>query len=106
MLQTRHAGRRRARGPLFHARRPAGRSRDDGRAAPGEERRGAYVLERLELELNGLSPVPAYFARPLAFDPPYPTALYCHSHGGRYESGKEEFVAGQAYLRSRPTPRN
>lgn len=68
----------------------------------GEEEGGTYVLERLFLELNGLTPVPAYFARPLGFDPPYPTVLYCHSHGGRYESGKEEFVAGQDYLRSPP----
>jgi dienelactone hydrolase len=68
----------------------------------GEEDRGAYVLEGLVLDLNGLSPVPAYFARPLAFDPPYPTVLYCHSHGGRYESGKEEFVAGQVYLSDPP----
>jgi dienelactone hydrolase len=68
----------------------------------GEEDRGAYILERLILELNGLCPAPAYFARPLAFDPPYPTVLYCHSHGGRYESGKEEFIAGQAYLSDPP----
>jgi dienelactone hydrolase len=68
----------------------------------GEEDRGSYILERLVLETGGPSPVPAYFARPAGFEPPYPAALFCHSHGGFYESGKEEFVAGQRYLADPP----
>jgi dienelactone hydrolase len=63
-----------------------------------EEDRGSYVLETLLLDLNGLEPVPAYFARPKTAPAPYSTVLYSHSHGGFYKSGKEEFVKGQEYI--------
>jgi dienelactone hydrolase len=68
----------------------------------GEEDRGSYVLERLVLDLNGLEPVPALFSRPKAGSAPYPTVLYSHSHGGHYETGKEEYVAGQEYIAPQP----
>jgi dienelactone hydrolase len=83
-----------------------------------------YVLERLALDLNGIELVPAYFARPRpqspaldkgrdAQSPPLnkggargvagetarlPTVLYNHSHGGEYEIGKEELLAGRHYM--------
>lgn len=67
------------------------------------EDRGAYVLEKLLLELNGREPVPAYFARPAkAGKKPFPTVLYNHSHGGGYDIGKEEFIAPRSYLQTPP----
>jgi dienelactone hydrolase len=64
----------------------------------GEEDRGAYILERLVLDLNGVELVPAYFTRPKAGRAPWPTVLFSHSHGGHYETGKDEFIGGQEYL--------
>lgn len=60
-----------------------------------EEERDGYRLQTLVLDLNGIEPVPAYFARPLAGTGPFPTVLYNHAHGGEYHIGKEEFVAGR-----------
>lgn len=69
----------------------------------GETRTAKYILETLVLDLNGLEAVPAYFARPLdAGGTPRPTVLYNHSHGGRYDIGKEELVAGREYLHTPP----
>lgn len=61
-----------------------------------------YILEHLLLDLGGSVPVPAYFIRPNHIKPPYPTALYCHSHGGFYEAGKKELIEGRRYLCSPP----
>ena len=58
-----------------------------------EERRDAYVLEKLVLGLNGIEPVPAYFTRPLDAAGPVPAVLYNHAHGGEYHIGKEELIA-------------
>jgi len=65
-----------------------------------EIRTAFYVLERLVLDLNGIEPVPAYFARPLGAAPGErrPTVLYNHSHGGEYEIGKDELLAGRRYM--------
>jgi hypothetical protein len=68
----------------------------------GEEDRDGYILETLELDLNGIEPVPALFARPKNHPGPYPTVLFNHSHGGGYDVGKKELVDGRAYLA--PTP--
>ncbi|HEY8668588.1 MAG TPA: dienelactone hydrolase family protein [Tepidisphaeraceae bacterium] len=67
-----------------------------------EERRGHYVLETLSLDLNGFEPVPAYFTRPVNAKGKAPVVLYNHAHGGAYEIGKEEFIAGRASLQSPP----
>lgn len=68
--------------------------------------RPGYVLEVLELELNGIERVPAYFTRPkdgaggsLAIAP-RPVVLFCHSHGGRYTAGKEELLTPAPYMAS------
>ena len=66
------------------------------------EERDGYYLETLRLDLNGLEPVPAYFARPLEADGPVPTVLFNHSHGGDYAGGKEEMVQGKPYLQNPP----
>jgi hypothetical protein len=63
-----------------------------------EQDRGAFVLETLVLDLNGQEPVPAYFSRPKKSAPPWPVVLYNHSHGHRYDIGKEEFLSGREYL--------
>jgi hypothetical protein len=68
-----------------------------------ERRTPHYILEKLVLDLNGIEPVPAYLARPLdASAEPRPTVLYSHSHGGRYDIGKDELLRGREYLHSPP----
>lgn len=64
----------------------------------GADDRGAFVLEHLVLDLNGLEPVPAYFVRPLRGAPPFPAILFNHSHG----EGKDEFLHGAPYLHPVP----
>ncbi|MBC7924274.1 MAG: acetylxylan esterase [Bryobacteraceae bacterium] len=64
--------------------------------------RKAYMLEKLELDLNGLEPVPAYFVRPHNASGRLPAMLFHHSHGGGYKIGKDEFVDGRSYLHTPP----
>ncbi len=66
------------------------------------ETRDGYELETLLLDLNGLEPVPAYFVKPRQAGGPLPCILYNHAHGGRYEIGKEELLAGRSALQSPP----
>lgn len=54
-------------------------------------------LERLELDLNGIEPVPALFLHP-GTPGPWPVVLYNHSHGGRYHVGKDELLVGAPYV--------
>jgi dienelactone hydrolase len=69
----------------------------------GEQERDGYILERWELDLNGLEMVPAYVARPRgAADQRRPAVLFNHSHGGGYTIGKTEFVEGRSYLQPAP----
>ncbi|MHB0857574.1 MAG: alpha/beta hydrolase family protein [Anaerolineae bacterium] len=69
-----------------------------------EEREG-YILETLVLDLNGIEPVPAYFARPMGVVRQAPTILYNHAHGGQYQVGKLEFVDGCRALQAPPYAR-
>jgi hypothetical protein len=62
------------------------------------EKRDGYTLEHLELDLNGLEPVPAYLLLPDRRPPRAPGLLYIHAHGGTYELGKEELVLGRKVL--------
>ena len=71
----------------------------------GREERDGYVLETLVLDMNGIEQVPAYLALPVEVPGPLPTVLYNHAHGGRYDIGKEEFVAGRGALQSPPYAR-
>jgi hypothetical protein len=66
------------------------------------EDRGAYTLEKLVLDLNGIEPAPAYFARPKGKTGRLPTVLFNHSHGGGYKIGKTEFIEGREYLSNPP----
>ena len=66
-----------------------------------EERRG-YILEKLLLDLNGLEAVPAYFVRPRGAAGRLPAVLFNHSHGGRYELGKDELLTSGYALQQPP----
>jgi len=57
-----------------------------------------YRLEKLRLDLNGIEPVPAWLMVPDGLTGPAPAVVYSHSHGGYYQTGKDEFIAGQSYL--------
>jgi dienelactone hydrolase len=67
-----------------------------------EEERDGYILETWRYDLNGLEPVPGYVARPKTLTGRAPGVVFCHSHGGGYKIGKQEFVDGRSYLQ--PTP--
>jgi dienelactone hydrolase len=88
-----------------------------------EEDRGGYVVEKLVMDLNGIEPVPALFARPKGcrgeafanrpadvaksdcecFAPTRrPTILYHHAHGGDYALGKRELIEGRPALQQPP----
>jgi hypothetical protein len=66
------------------------------------EERDHYVLEKLELELNGIEPVPAFLTLPKQRSGRVPGVLFNHSHGGGYEIGKNEFLEGREYLAQTP----
>src|SRR5690606_23790516 len=67
----------------------------------GVEERESYILEELLLDLNGIDPVPAYFVKPKGTARP-PVVLFNHSHGNRYELGKDELLVGNTYLADPP----
>jgi Abhydrolase family len=67
-----------------------------------QEERDGYVLETLELDLNGIETVPAFLARPRQAKGRLPAVVYNHSHGGGYAIGKKELVDGRSYLQSPP----
>jgi dienelactone hydrolase len=66
------------------------------------EERGGYVLERLELDLNGIERVPAYFVKPRRLQGKAPTILYHHAHGGDYKLGKDELLRGRSAIHNPP----
>lgn len=73
------------------------RNRDIAVQVLSEEDRGAYVLEKLLMDLNGEEPVPAYFVRTKQSERA-PVILYNHAHGGKYSIGKEELLSGRSAL--------
>jgi dienelactone hydrolase len=66
------------------------------------EDRDSYVLEKIELDLNGSDAVPAYFVCPRSLAGPAPGILYNHAHGGDYELGKSELIKGRPLLEDPP----
>lgn len=68
----------------------------------GETERDGYILETWRYDLNGIEPVPGYVARPKGLTGRAPGVVFCHSHGGGYTIGKQEFIEGRSYLQ--PTP--
>lgn len=61
-----------------------------------------YDLEVLLLDLNGMEPVPAYFAKPHNQTAPAPVVLYNHASGGDMVLGKDELLHGRPSLRRPP----
>ena len=57
-----------------------------------------YTLEHLELDANGIEPVPALLLLPDKRAAKAPGLVYIHAHGGTYELGKEELIRGRAVL--------
>ena len=78
------------------------RNRPVGGRKVSEEERDGYILERLELDLNGIEAVPAFFVRPKKLSGRVPAVLFNHSHGGGYKIGKLEFTEGREYLQPPP----
>lgn len=64
------------------------------------ERRKGYELQRLQLELNGIEPVPALLLIPEHITKPAPAMMYMHWHGGDYHVGKEELLQGNRGLKA------
>lgn len=62
------------------------------------EKHPRFTLEHLELDLNGVEPVPAYLLLPDRRAPSAPGLLYIHAHGGTYQLGKEELLLGRKVL--------
>jgi len=62
------------------------------------EKGDGYMLEHLELDLNGIEPVPALLLLPDKRQQRAPGLLYIHWHGGTYPTGKMELLKGQAVL--------
>jgi hypothetical protein len=65
----------------------------EARLVKTEEHPG-FTLEHLVLDLNGIEPAPALLLVPDKRQQPAPGLLYIHSHGGNYDLGKEELLAG------------
>src|ERR1700722_6628357 len=62
--------------------------------------RDGYLLEKWDLDLNGLEIVPACFARPASASGRLPAILYNHAHGGDYMMGKNELLDGRDGLQN------
>jgi hypothetical protein len=58
------------------------------------EEHDGYTLERLELDLNGIEPVPALMLVPHKRQTSAPGLLYIHWHGDMYDLGKEQLLRG------------
>jgi dienelactone hydrolase len=78
------------------------RSRPISMQKISEEERPGYFVEKLQLDLNGFEPVPAFFVKPKNATGRIPAILYNHAHGGEYSIGKEEFLKGRDALQSPP----
>jgi pimeloyl-ACP methyl ester carboxylesterase len=67
-----------------------------------EEEHDAYILEKLQLDLNGIETVPAYFIKPRYAKEKTPAILFNHSHGGFYHLGKDELIKSNVYMYKKP----
>jgi dienelactone hydrolase len=65
------------------------------------EPRDSYTLEKIELDLNGIEPVPAHVVLPRQLPAGrLPAVIFNHSHGGKYKLGKDELIDGNTYLQA------
>ncbi len=69
--------------------------------ALGRSTAGSAIVERWRLHLNAEQPVPALLLRPRT-GAPRGVVLYCHAHGNRFETGKDELLVGRPALQSPP----
>jgi dienelactone hydrolase len=65
------------------------------------EERAYAVIERWRLHLNAEQAVPALLLRPRDAAA-RGVVLYCHAHGNRFDSGKDEVLVGRPALQSPP----
>jgi dienelactone hydrolase len=65
------------------------------------EERGHAVVERWRLHLNTEQDVPALLLRPREAAP-HGVVLYCHAHGHRFDTGKDELLVRRPALQSPP----
>jgi cephalosporin-C deacetylase-like acetyl esterase len=68
--------------------------------AQKREQHAGYTLEHLELELNGIQPVPALMLIPDNIKTPAPGMIYIHWHGGDYNVGKMELLQGTRAMKA------
>jgi dienelactone hydrolase len=54
------------------------------------EDKGDYTVEKFQFDNGAGATVPGYILVPKNFSGKAPAILYCHWHGGQYDSGKEE----------------
>jgi hypothetical protein len=78
------------------------RNRKIGARSVSVEERPGYVLEKLELDLNGIELAPAWFVKPKPLRGKVPAILYNHAHGGAYKLGKDELLIGRTALQKPP----
>ena len=57
-----------------------------------------HVCETLTFRTASGAPVRGYLTRPQTITAPLPAILYIHAHGGRYDIGADELIAGRASL--------
>jgi dienelactone hydrolase len=72
------------------------------RGVGGECLERADGIERWRLDLNCEQAVPALLLRPRDAQAPRGLVLYCHAHGNRFETGKDELLIGRPALQSPP----
>jgi dipeptidyl aminopeptidase/acylaminoacyl peptidase len=60
------------------------------------EERDGYVVEKFQFDNGAGATVPGYLLLPAGARGPAPAILYCHWHGGQYDSGKEEIFRTNA----------
>jgi len=53
---------------------------------------GEYILEKFRFDNGAGADVPGYLFLPKQTSGKAPAILYCHWHGGEYDSGKEELL--------------
>jgi dienelactone hydrolase len=73
----------------------------DGRCLRRDSSAAGHGIEHWLLQLNREEDVPALCVLP-AGQPPRGVVLYCHAHGNRFETGKDELLQGRPALTAPP----
>ncbi len=60
-----------------------------------KEKHPGFTLEHLIFDFNGLEPVPGLLLVPDKIKHAAPGMIYCHAHGGTYQTGKIELMEGR-----------